>query len=243
MVTAMHGHGRATALHSLFLKYLGRTRGVQKCGATPHGSRLSRGALLLALQQPHDAVDVDGKARPSLALVAVEVCLALGDNALGVAVDDALERRVVGRALGPEAALVGLGYGEHLDVVDAVAAAGARRGARWQRKVLVFGHVRGDVGTQRHGEVPALPAETQPHSTMQGRLCLSMSSRSPSTRSKKSWEMDTIFIGYAPLHTKRGPHRCRPLQVGDILRLAAPRRPRRLNVHVSRTLKAAASGK
>ena len=110
MVTAMHGHGRATALHSLFLKYLGRTRGVQKCGATPHGSRLSRDALLLALQQSHDAVDVDGKARPSLALVAVEVCLALGDNALGVAIDDALERLVVGRALGPKAALVGLGY-------------------------------------------------------------------------------------------------------------------------------------
>ena len=139
MVTAMHGHGRATALHSLFLKYLGRTRGVQKCGATPHGSRLSRGALLLALQQSHDAVDVDGKARPSLALVAVEVRLTLGDNALGVAVDNTLERLIVGRALGPEAAL--------------------------------------------------------------------------------------------------------PLQVGDILRLAAPRRPRRLNVHVSRTLKAAASGK
>ena len=192
----MHGH--ATALHSLFLKYLGRTRGVQKCGATPHDSRLSRGAQLLALQQPHDAVDVDGKARPSLALVAVEVCLALGDNALGVAVDDALERLVVGRALGPEAALVGLGYGEHLDVVDAVAAAGARRGARWQRKVLVFGHVRGDVGTQRHGEVPALSAETQPHHHDTGAVALSMSSRSPSTRSKKSWEMDTIFIGYAP---------------------------------------------
>lgn len=47
--------------------------------------------------------------------------------------------------------------------MDAVAAVGARRGAGWQRKVLVFGHVRGDVGTQRHGEVPALPAETQPH--------------------------------------------------------------------------------
>lgn len=139
MVTAMHGHGRATAFHSLFLKYLGRTRGVQKCGATPHGSRLSRGALLLALQQPHDTVDVDGEAGPSLALAAVEVRLALGDNALGVAVDDALERLVVGRALGPEAAL--------------------------------------------------------------------------------------------------------PLQVSDTLRLAAPRRPRRLNVHVSRTLKAAASGK
>ena len=61
----MRGHGRATALHSLFLKYLGRTRGVQKCGATPHGSRLSRGALLLALQQAHDAVDVDGKVGPA----------------------------------------------------------------------------------------------------------------------------------------------------------------------------------
>lgn len=102
MEMAARRHECAAALHSLFLKYLGRTRGVQKCGATPHGSRLSRGALLLALQQPHDAVDVDGEA---------------------------------------------------------------------------------------------------------------------------------------------GPHRCRPLQVGDILRLAAPRRPRRLNVHVSRTLKAAASGK
>ena len=114
MVTAMRGHGRATALHSLFLKYLGRTRGVQKCGATSHGSRLSQGALLLALQQSHDAVDVDGKAGPSLALVAVEVRLTLGDNALGVAVDDALERLVVGRALGPEAALVGLVMGNIL---------------------------------------------------------------------------------------------------------------------------------
>ena len=94
MVVAMHGYGRAAALHSLFLKYLGRTRDVQKCGATPHGSRLSRGALLLALQQPHDAVDVDGKAGPSLALVEVEVCLALGDNALGVAIDNALERLI-----------------------------------------------------------------------------------------------------------------------------------------------------
>ena len=89
-------------------------RGVQKCGATPHGSRLSRGALLLALQQPHDTVDVDGEVGPSLALVAVEVRLALGDNALGVAVDDALERLVVGRALGPEAALVGLVMGNIL---------------------------------------------------------------------------------------------------------------------------------
>ena len=42
---------------------------------------------------------------------------------------------------------------------------------------------------------------------------------------------------------KRGPHHCRPLQVSDTLRLAALRRPRRLNVHVSRTLKAATSGK
>lgn len=139
MVIAMHGRGCATALHSLFLKYLGRTRAVQKCGAIPHGSKLSRGALPLAIQQAHDAVDVDGEVRPSLALVAVEVRLTLGDNALGVAVDDALGRLVVGRTLGPKATL--------------------------------------------------------------------------------------------------------PLQVSDTLRLAAPRRPRRLNVHVSRTLKAAASGK
>ena len=56
-----------------------------------------------------------------------------------------------------------------------------------------------------------------------------------------------LLLGYlgraAFKNVKRGPHRCRPLQVGDILRLAVPRRPRRLNVHVSRTLKAAASGK
>ena len=57
-----------------------------------------------------------------------------------VAVDDELEHLVVGRTLGPEAALVGLGYGEHFDVVDAVAAAGTRRGARRQHKVLILGH-------------------------------------------------------------------------------------------------------
>lgn len=198
MVTAMHGHERATALHSLFLKYLGRTRGVQKCGATLHGSRLSRGALLLALQQPHAAVDVDGKTRPSLALIEVKVRLTLGDNALGVAVDDTLERLIVGRALGPKAALVGLGYGEHLDVVDAVAAAGAHRGAGRQREVLVFGHIGAML--ERSGTAKSLrfPRKRSLTTTMQGRLCLSMSSRSPSTRSKKSWEMDTIFIGYAP---------------------------------------------
>ena len=196
------------------LKYLGRTRGVQKSGATPHGSKLSRGALLLALQQPHDAVDVDSKARPSLALVAVEVCLALGDNALGVAVDDALERLVVGRALGPEAALVGLGYGEHLDVVDAVAA------------------VVGRGGNAKYWSLDTLGAIVLKHE-----LAVAID------------EVEEVLgDGYdlhrlRPLHTKRGPHRCRPLQVGDILHLAAPRRPRRLNVHVSRTLKAAASGK
>ena len=196
------------------LKYLGRTRGVQKSGATPHGSKLSRGALLLALQQPHDAVDVDSKARPSLALVAVEVCLALGDNALGVAVDDALERLVVGRALGPEAALVGLGYGEHLDVVDAVAA------------------VVGRGGNAKYWSLDTLGAIVLKHE-----LAVAID------------EVEEVLgDGYdlhrlRPLHTKRGPHHCRSLQVGDILHLAAPRRPRRLNVHVSRTLKAAASGK
>lgn len=127
--------------------------------------------------------------------------------------------------------------------MDAVAAAGARRGAGWQRKVLVFGRVRGDVGTQRHGEVPALSAETQPHHHDAGAIVL---------KHELAVALDEVEEvlgdGYdlhrlRPLHTKRGPHRCRPLQVGDILRLAAPRRPRRLNVHVSRTLKAAASGK
>lgn len=113
-------------------------------------------------------VDVDGEARPSLALVAVEVRLALGDNALGVAVDDALERLVVGRALGPEAALVGLGYGEHLDVVDAVAAAGARRGAVRQREVLVFGHIGAML--ERSGTAKSLrfPRKRSLATTMQG---------------------------------------------------------------------------
>ena len=204
MVTTMHGHGRATALRSLLLKYLGRTRGVQKCGATPHGSRLSRGALLLALQQPHDAVDADGKARPSLALVAVEVRLAFGDNALGVAIDNALECLVVSRALGPEAALVGLGYGEHLDVVDAVAAAGARRGAGRQREVLVFEHIGAMLERSGTAKFLRFPRKRSLATAMQGRSRLSMSSRSPSTRSKKSWEMDTIFIGYAPSY-EAGP--------------------------------------
>lgn len=97
---------------------------------------------------------------------------------------------------------------------------------------------------ERSGTAKSLrfPRKRSLTTTMQGRLCLSMSSRSPSTRSKKSWGW-IRSSPVAPLHTKRGPHRCRPLQVGDILRLAAPRRPRRLNVHVSRTLKAAASGK
>lgn len=105
MEMAARGHECAAASHGLFLGYF------------------------LALQQPHDTVDVDGKAGPSLALVAVEVRLALGDNVLGVAVDNALERLIVGRTLGPKATLVGLGYGKHLDVVDAVAAAGTCRGA------------------------------------------------------------------------------------------------------------------
>lgn len=141
-----------------------------------------------------------GKASPSLALVAVEVRLTLGDNALGIAVDNALERLVVGRALGPKAALVGLGYGEHLDVVDAVAAAGARRGAGWQRKVLVFGHVRGDVGTQRHGEVPALPAEKQPHHHDAGAIVLKHELAVALDEVEEVLGgVDTIFIGYAPL--------------------------------------------
>lgn len=54
---------------------------------------------------------------------------------------------------------------------------------------------------ERSGTAKSLrfPRKRSLTTTMQGRLCLSMSSRSPSTRSKKSWEMDTIFIGYAPL--------------------------------------------
>lgn len=103
--------------------------------------------------------------------MAVEVCLALGDNALGVAVDDALERLVVGRALGPKAALVGIGYGEQLDVVDAVAAAGARRGAGRQREVLVFGHIGAML--ERSGTAKSLrfPRKRSLTTTMQGRLC------------------------------------------------------------------------
>lgn len=126
--------------------------------------------------------------------------------------------------------------------MDAVATAGARRGAGWQRKVLVFGHVRGDVGTQRHDEVPALPAEMQPHHHDAGAIVLKHELAVALDEVEEVLGMDTIFIGYAPFIRSGAPHRCRPLQVGDILRLAAPRRPRRLNVHVSRTLKAAASG-
>ena len=70
------GYARARTRHrtsQLVSQVFGTHTRRSKCGATPHGSRLSRDALLLALQQPHDAVDVDGKARPSLTLVAVEV--------------------------------------------------------------------------------------------------------------------------------------------------------------------------
>lgn len=190
----------------------------------------------------HDAVDVNGKAGPSLTLIAVEVRLTLGDNVLGVAVDNALERLIVGRTLGPKATLVGLGYGEHLDVVDAVAAAETCRGAGRQREVLVFGHIGAML--ERSGTAKSLrfPRKRSLTTTMQGRLCLSISSRSPSTRLKKSREMDTIFTGCAPSY-EAGPASLQALQAGDTLRLAAPRRPRRLNVHASRTLKAATSGK
>lgn len=102
------------------------------------------------------------------------------------------------------AALVGLGYGEHLDVVDAVAAAGARRGAGWQRKVLVFGHVRGDVGTQRHGEVPALSVETQPHHHDAGTVVLKHELAVALDEVEEVLGMDTIFIGYAPSY-EAGP--------------------------------------
>lgn len=70
-----------------------------------------------------------------------------------------------------------------------------------------------------------------------GSAWLGMSSEAPYFSSSSSPTMQSMSTA------KRGPHRCRPLQVGDTLRLAAPRRPRRLNVHVSRILKAAASGK
>lgn len=83
-------------------------------------------------------------------------------------------------------------------MVDAVAAAGARRGAGRQREVLVFGHIGAML--ERSGTAKSLrfPRKRSLATTMQGRLCLSISSRSPSTMLKKSWEMDTIFIGYAP---------------------------------------------
>lgn len=53
---------------------------------------------------------------------------------------------------------------------------------------------------ERSGTAKSLrfPRKRSLTTTMQGRSRLSMSSRSPSARSKKSWEMDTIFIGYAP---------------------------------------------
>lgn len=80
-------------------------------------------------------------------------------------------------------------------MVDAVAAAGARRGAGRQREVLVFGHIGAML--ERSGTAKSLrfPRKRGLATTMQGRLCLSISSRSPSTMLKKSWEMDTIFTG------------------------------------------------
>ena len=187
MVTAMHGYGRAAALHSLFLKYLGRTRDVQKCGATPHGSRLSRGALLLALRQPHDAVDVDGKAGPSLALVEVEVCLTLGDNALGVAIDNALERLIVGRTLGPKATLVGLVMGNILMQWMPWRQLGRIVGRGGNAKYWSLGTLGAMLDRSGTAKSLRFPRKRSLTTTMQGRLCLSMSSRSPSAWSKKSW--------------------------------------------------------
>ena len=110
-------------------------------------------------------------------------------------------------------------------------------------KYWSLGTVRGDVGTQRYGEVPALRAETQPHHHDAGAIVLKHELAVALDEVEEVLGDGHDLHRLRPLHTKRGPHRCRPLQVGDILRLAAPRRPRRLNVHVSRTLKAAASGK
>lgn len=78
-----------------------------------------------------------------------------------------------------------------------MATAGARRGAGWQCKVLVFGHVRGDVGTQRHGEVPALPAETQPHHHDAGTIVLKHELAVALGVVEEVLGMDTIFTGCA----------------------------------------------
>ena len=111
--------------------------------------------------------------------------------------------------------------------MDAVAAVGARRVAGWQRKVLVFGHVRGDVGTQRHGEVPALPAETQPHHYDAGTIVLKHELAVALGVVEEVLGMDTIFIGYAPFirsgaRIAAGPYRWtifyalrRPVAHGD----------------------------
>lgn len=89
-------------------------------------------------------------------------------------------------------------------MVDAVAAAGARRGAGRQREVLVFEHIGAMLERSGTAKFLRFPRKRSLATAMQGRSRLSMSSRSPSTRSKKSWEMDTIFIGYAPSY-EAGP--------------------------------------
>lgn len=127
--------------------------------------------------------------------------------------------------------------------MDAVAAPGRVVGRGGSAKYWSLGTLGAWIGAQRHGEVPALPAETQPHHHDAGAIVLKHELAVAIDEVEEVLGDGYDLHRLRPLHTKRGPHRCGPLQVGDILRLAAPRRPRRLNVHVSRTLKAAASGK
>ena len=96
---------------------------------------------------------------------------------------------------------------------------------------------------ERSGTAKSLrfPRKRSLTTTMQGRLCCH----------ELAVALDEVeevlgdgydLIGYAPF-IRRGPASLQAPAGGRYLRLAAPRRPRRLNVHVSRTLKAAASGK
>lgn len=61
-----------------------------------------------------------------------------------------------------------------------------------------LGTLGGDIGTQRHGEVPALSAETQPHHHDAGEIVLKHELAVAIDEVEEILGMDTIFIGYTP---------------------------------------------
>ena len=125
-------------------------------GVYDRGSSTVASRAFSLTQDLKNAVDVNGVLRLAVLLVVVKIGLAIGHDSLGVGVDGPLESFVISRSLRAEPPLEALLHGEHLDVVDAVPAARFGCGAGRQREVLVLRDVRGDVRTQRDGEI-ALP--------------------------------------------------------------------------------------